>query len=362
MMNIFAHYWGWLLLVTAIGFVGGMMVHPDDEDRGFPIWFWPLAGLSLLGLIGVQFDLIGAEIGGLVQGGAIAFFGFTLGALAGGFGKKFGLRWGPLLVAALVWVCGLYITPPAGVLTAAAPAPAPAAAPVVDAAKEAAAKAETDAKAAAAKIEEEAKAAAAKAEDEAKAVAAKAAEEAKAAAAKAEDEAKAAAAKAAEEAKAAAPEPAPAPAAPAAPATLAEKKAAVIAAAAALPASGPLDLGQCQTALSGLVAKENIKFASGGAKLAPESKPLIEKLGATLARCPATVKVEVAGHTDNSGDAAKNKALSKSRAQAVADALKGKGAKAGQLSAVGYGSEKPVAPNDTAEGKADNRRIEFAVK
>ncbi|MBB4198636.1 hypothetical protein CCR94_19435 [Rhodoblastus sphagnicola] len=357
MINIFAHYWGWLLLVTAIGFVGGMMVHPDEEDRGFPFWFLPLAGLLLLGYLASEFNLIGGDLSVGVEGGAIAFVGFTLGALAGGFGKKFGLRWGPLLVAALVWVCGLYMTPPTGLT----PPPATAAAPASDAA----AKAEADAKAAAVKAEEEAKAAAVKAEADAKAAAAKAEEEVKAAAAKAE-EAKKAEAKAAEAKPAPVPaqEPvaAPEPAAAAAPASLADKKAAAIAAAAALPATGPLDVGQCQTALSGLVAKENIKFAAGGAKLAPESKPLIGKIGAALARCPATVKVEVSGHTDNAGEAAKNKALSKSRAQAVVDALKAKGAKAGQLAAVGYGQEKPVASNDTAEGKADNRRIEFAVK
>jgi outer membrane protein OmpA-like peptidoglycan-associated protein len=362
MMNIFAHYWGWLLLITAIGFIGGMMVHPDEEDRGLPVWFWPLAVLLVLGYAAAQFGFVDEPYSVWIGFAALGYAGFTIGALAGGFGKKFGLRWGPLLVSILVGTIGVFMTPATGLFPSAdkpaetaAATPAPdAAQKAADEAKAAAVKAEEDAKAVAAKAEEDAKAAAAKAEEEAKAAAAKAEEEAKAAAAKAAEEAKAVAAKAEEEAKAVAPA--------AAPETLADKKTAAIAAAAALPAKGPLDAAQCQTALSGLVAKDSVKFTASSAKLAPESKPLIASLGAALARCPASVKVEVSGYTDNSGDAAKNKALSKSRAQAVVDALKAKGAKAGQLSAVGYGPDKPVASNDTAEGKADNRRIEFSVK
>jgi outer membrane protein OmpA-like peptidoglycan-associated protein len=323
--------------------------------------------------------------GAWITTGALAFFAFSGGALAGAFGGMSGLRWGPLMVAGLVWACSLFITPPAAWFAAekapaAAEAPAAQPAPAVkaaeDAAKAAAAKAEAEkaaaAKAAAAKAEDEAKAAAAKAEADAKAVAAKAEADAKAAAAKAEEEAKAAAlkaeeaakeaaAKAEEEAKEAAAK-AAAAAAPVSVKKLAELKAAAIAAAKALPATGPLDLGQCQTALSGLIAKENVKFDAGSAKVSKASAALIAKIGATLGRCPDSVSVEVSGHTDSSGDAAKNKALSQSRAQAVVDLLKAKGAKADQLTAVGYGPEKPLASNDTNDGKAANRRIEFAVK
>ena len=407
MMNIFAHYWGWLLVITVIGFVGGMIVHPDEEDTGLPIWFWPLAVLLVLGVVAGKFGFVGSPYSEWTDFAAIAYTGFSLGALAGGFGKKFGLSWGPLLVSALVGSIAMFMTPVSGWVAAEKAAPAAAEAPAAsapasDAAKPAeaakpgeavtaaagadkpadpfaakpeaatpapdaaaaaaaaAAKAEEDAKAAAAaKAEEDAKAeAAAKAEDDAKAAAAaKAEEDAKAAAAaKAEEDAKAAAAaKAEEDAKAAA---APAPLTVAA---LAEQKSSAIAAAKALPAKGPLDAAQCQTALSGLIAKEDVKFDANSAKVSKPSLALIGKIGATLGRCPAGVNMEIAGHTDSSGDAEKNKTLSQNRAEAVLKLLKAK-AKGDHLTAVGYGMEKPLASNDTAEGKAANRRIEFSVK
>ena len=154
---------------------------------------------------------------------------------------------------------------------------------------------------------------------------------------------------------------APAPAAQTAPTTLAEKKAAAIAAAKALPDSGPLAAAQCQTALAGLIASENVKFDTGSVTVADGSKALIGKIGGTLARCP-DVKIEVGGYTDSTGDAAKNKALSQKRAEAVADVLKAGGATAERLTAVGYGADNPIASNDTDDGRAENRRIEFTVK
>jgi outer membrane protein OmpA-like peptidoglycan-associated protein len=144
--------------------------------------------------------------------------------------------------------------------------------------------------------------------------------------------------------------------------SLADKKAAAISAAKALPDSGPLSAGQCQTALAGLIAGENIKFETGSAKVSDASAKLIGAIGAILVRCPSTVAIEVAGFTDTVGDTATNKPLSLHRAEAVVDLLKSGGAPADRLSAVGYGEEKPLAPNDTEEGRAENRRIEFTVK
>jgi outer membrane protein OmpA-like peptidoglycan-associated protein len=353
MLSILSHYWGWLVLFFIIGFLAALMAYSDvdeeEDKRGLeevklsdegdrkrlPVWFYPLAGLAGIGILGTLFGFFEGVTGAWVATAGLAFAAFSGGALSGAFGGMSGLRWGPLMVAGLVWACSLFITPPSTWFAApAAPAPAVAEAPKPDAAKEAAAKAEAEAKAAAAKAEDEAKAAAA---------------------AQAEADARAAALKAEEDAKAAA-------AAPKSVKQIAEMKAAALAAAKALPATGPLDLGQCQTALSGLTAKENVKFDTGSAKVASASQALIGKIGATLGRCPAGVSVEVAGHTDASGDAAKNKALSQARAQAVVNMLKAKGAKAEQLTAVGYGADKPLAANDTKEGQAANRRIDFAVK
>ena len=67
----------------------------------------------------------------------------------------------------------------------------------------------------------------------------------------------------------------------------------------------------------------------------------------------------MAGHTDSDGDDSYNKDLSQRRAQSVVDYLVGHGVDAANLIAQGFGEEQPVAGNDTAEGKAQNRRVEL---
>ena len=78
-------------------------------------------------------------------------------------------------------------------------------------------------------------------------------------------------------------------------------------------------------------------------------------------RCPAAA-IEISGHTDGDGEDAFNQALSEKRAQAVADYLVKAGLPADRFTAVGYGSTQPIASNETDDGKAHNRRIEFVVK
>lgn len=80
------------------------------------------------------------------------------------------------------------------------------------------------------------------------------------------------------------------------------------------------------------------------------------------AKCIGDKKYEIAGHTDNVGPEGLNLALSKRRAQAVHKALVGLGAKAANLSVKGYGSKKPVADNNTEEGRAQNRRVELVPR
>ena len=67
----------------------------------------------------------------------------------------------------------------------------------------------------------------------------------------------------------------------------------------------------------------------------------------------------VAGHTDSDGEAAYNKDLSQRRAQSVVDYLAENGVERDNMIAMGYGEEQPIADNDSAEGKADNRRVEL---
>ena len=110
-----------------------------------------------------------------------------------------------------------------------------------------------------------------------------------------------------------------------------------------------------------MLAKGKIRFESGRADLIQDSAGLLDRLIETALRCPAA-NIEIAGHTDADGDDASNQALSERRAQAVIDYLVKAGLPADRFTAVGYGSAQPVAANDTDEGKAQNRRIEFLVR
>jgi len=72
-----------------------------------------------------------------------------------------------------------------------------------------------------------------------------------------------------------------------------------------------------------------------------------------------TLKISIEGHTDNSGNLTNNKTLSANRAEAVKEKLTSNGIDKNRLSAVGFGSEKPIATNDSEENKAKNRRVEL---
>jgi OOP family OmpA-OmpF porin len=127
------------------------------------------------------------------------------------------------------------------------------------------------------------------------------------------------------------------------------------------PASAPVDATVCQQLFTDLLGKGKIHFSPGRAAIDPDSAGLLDRLIETALRCP-TANIEVAGHTDSDGEDAANQALSEKRAQAVADYLVRAGLPPNRFTAVGYGSAQPIASNDTEEGKAQNRRIEFTVK
>lgn len=103
-----------------------------------------------------------------------------------------------------------------------------------------------------------------------------------------------------------------------------------------------------------------INFASGSSDIPADNKAILDQ-AATLLNKVNSVKLNVGGHTDSTGNAAANKALSQRRAQAVVDYLKSKGVDASKLVAEGHGSDQPVAENTTEEGRFKNRRIEFSV-
>jgi len=126
------------------------------------------------------------------------------------------------------------------------------------------------------------------------------------------------------------------------------------------PAVAPVDATVCQQLFSELLGKTSIRFETGKADIDPDSAGLLDRLVEIALRCPAS-NIEVAGHTDADGDDAANQALSEKRAQAVVDYLVKAGLPAGRFTATGFGATQPLVPNDSDEGKAQNRRIEFKV-
>lgn len=127
------------------------------------------------------------------------------------------------------------------------------------------------------------------------------------------------------------------------------------------PPAAPVDATVCQQLFSDLLGKARIRFESGKADIVADSTGLLDRLIETALRCPNT-SIEIAGHTDSDGEEAANQALSEKRAQSVTDYLVKAGLQASRFSAVGYGATQPIAGNDTDQGKAQNRRIDFVVK
>ena len=120
------------------------------------------------------------------------------------------------------------------------------------------------------------------------------------------------------------------------------------------------DAAAIQRQLNDYVAANPIQFESGQAVLTPEANLILDQV-AVYAKQLAGLTIEIQGHTDNQGSAANNLTLSENRAKAVLDALVGRAVPAEQLTSKGFGLTTPKVPNDTAENRALNRRVEFAV-
>ncbi len=108
------------------------------------------------------------------------------------------------------------------------------------------------------------------------------------------------------------------------------------------------------------IVLRNVFFDVNSATLKPESYPELNRLAEILKRYPGIV-VEISGHTDNTGSFQYNMKLSQRRAESVVMYLISQGVPASALVAKGYGPTKPIAPNDTPEGRALNRRVEVKV-
>ncbi len=106
------------------------------------------------------------------------------------------------------------------------------------------------------------------------------------------------------------------------------------------------------------IVLDGIVFETGKSEITPISEMILEKAYNTLAQNPA-IEVEIHGHTDNTGRKATNMKLSQARAESVKSWLVAKGIAANRIGAKGFGPDKPITSNKTAEDRQKNRRIEF---
>jgi outer membrane protein OmpA-like peptidoglycan-associated protein len=113
-----------------------------------------------------------------------------------------------------------------------------------------------------------------------------------------------------------------------------------------------------QGSLDEVLSQGTISFAPDSAELRSESFPTLDAIAAALVAAPGQ-RVEVRGHTDNTGTA--NQVLSERRAASAVEYLVDHGVPADELTSSGAGDTEPIASNDTPEGRAENRRIEFRV-
>jgi len=124
--------------------------------------------------------------------------------------------------------------------------------------------------------------------------------------------------------------------------------------------ASPDDIAKALEKDGKVVVSGGILFETDSAKLAPSAADLVRRISEVMKKNP-NLKISVVGHTDSTGDYDYNIKLSERRAKAFADALIKEGVVANRLTAVGVGPQSPVATNDTAEGRAQNRRVELVV-
>jgi len=129
---------------------------------------------------------------------------------------------------------------------------------------------------------------------------------------------------------------------------------------------GDLDLTRpsaatCQQAFDRMMDRNIISFREDTAEIDRSSQRLLNQLASIAIRCDAHA-IEIGAHTDNAAPREVSIALSQARARAISESLAGQGVARRQLHAVGYGPDRPLVPNDTAVGRAANRRIEFKIR
>jgi len=128
------------------------------------------------------------------------------------------------------------------------------------------------------------------------------------------------------------------------------------------PAGRRVDANGCPLvdlpAVGATMILRNINFAVGGSRLTPSSMATLDQVATSILSIPNS-RWEIGGYTSSVGSLAVNRRLSTTRALTVMRYLVTKGVPAGQLTSAGYGPSNPVAPNTTAAGRAQNRRVEI---
>ncbi|MBT8122115.1 MAG: OmpA family protein [Gammaproteobacteria bacterium] len=121
-------------------------------------------------------------------------------------------------------------------------------------------------------------------------------------------------------------------------------------------ANAQVDAFGCE--VDAAIVLRGVNFLTDSDQLTAQSLAILDGVAATLTANP-DIRVQVAGHTDSQGEAVYNKDLSQRRSASVVDYLVGKGVASDNLQPAGFGEEQPVADNGSAEGRAENRRVEL---
>lgn len=126
------------------------------------------------------------------------------------------------------------------------------------------------------------------------------------------------------------------------------------------PAAGLPTAEECIANIATVTEDRKIVFDPGSATLTSDSQPILDDIADTLERCP-DLALQIAGYTDSQGGEDMNLALSQSRADSVLAALRIRRVPVASFTAIGFGEADPIADNDTAEGREENRRIAFSL-
>jgi len=118
-------------------------------------------------------------------------------------------------------------------------------------------------------------------------------------------------------------------------------------------------LSRCQRDIDALLTGSASFFTSASSDITADALPVVDQVAALLTQCNA--RAEIAGHTDNSGRTRPNQRLSQARADAIRAHLIVRGVPEAQVSAIGFGEERPIVSNRTPEGRRQNRRIEVRI-